>query len=160
MDVRRFRFNCQLTFKENAMQRHGITRRRFVNLTAFGAASTLLPISALADEDASEPLRFGVIADVHKDVMHDADQRLRLFIEEMKREKVDFIIQLGDFCVPIDANLPFLKIWNSFSGPRYHVLGNHDTDGAGEHPDRFKRCLLYTSPSPRDRTRSRMPSSA
>ena len=25
---------------------------------------------------------------------------------------------------------------------------------------RFKTCLLYTSPSPRDRTRSRMPSSA
>ena len=25
---------------------------------------------------------------------------------------------------------------------------------------RFKSCLLYTSPSPRDRTRSRMPSSA
>ena len=25
---------------------------------------------------------------------------------------------------------------------------------------RFYRCLLYTSPSPRDRTRSRMPSSA
>ena len=26
--------------------------------------------------------------------------------------------------------------------------------------DGFKACLLYTSPSPRDRTRSRMPSSA
>ena len=26
--------------------------------------------------------------------------------------------------------------------------------------DQFKACLLYTSPSPRDRTRSRMPSSA
>ena len=26
--------------------------------------------------------------------------------------------------------------------------------------DEFKGCLLYTSPSPRDRTRSRMPSSA
>ena len=26
--------------------------------------------------------------------------------------------------------------------------------------NRFKDCLLYTSPSPRDRTRSRMPSSA
>ena len=26
--------------------------------------------------------------------------------------------------------------------------------------DRFEACLLYTSPSPRDRTRSRMPSSA
>ena len=27
-------------------------------------------------------------------------------------------------------------------------------------PDRLYYCLLYTSPSPRDRTRSRMPSSA
>ena len=27
-------------------------------------------------------------------------------------------------------------------------------------PDQFRLCLLYTSPSPRDRTRSRMPSSA
>ena len=27
-------------------------------------------------------------------------------------------------------------------------------------PDHFMGCLLYTSPSPRDRTRSRMPSSA
>ena len=26
--------------------------------------------------------------------------------------------------------------------------------------DQYKSCLLYTSPSPRDRTRSRMPSSA
>ena len=28
------------------------------------------------------------------------------------------------------------------------------------HADYIKNCLLYTSPSPRDRTRSRMPSSA
>ena len=27
-------------------------------------------------------------------------------------------------------------------------------------PDMIRACLLYTSPSPRDRTRSRMPSSA
>ena len=27
-------------------------------------------------------------------------------------------------------------------------------------PNRVRNCLLYTSPSPRDRTRSRMPSSA
>ena len=36
-------------------------------------------------------------------------------------------------------------------------------DGAGIHveiPKDFFICLLYTSPSPRDRTRSRMPSSA
>ena len=29
-----------------------------------------------------------------------------------------------------------------------------------EHQPRYNICLLYTSPSPRDRTRSRMPSSA
>ena len=29
-----------------------------------------------------------------------------------------------------------------------------------EHQNRINACLLYTSPSPRDRTRSRMPSSA
>ena len=34
------------------------------------------------------------------------------------------------------------------------VLGVIGDNGAG------KSCLLYTSPSPRDRTRSRMPSSA
>ena len=32
--------------------------------------------------------------------------------------------------------------------------------GAGRTADRSNICLLYTSPSPRDRTRSRMPSSA
>ena len=31
---------------------------------------------------------------------------------------------------------------------------------AGPLADRFGRCLLYTSPSPRDRQKSRMPSSA
>ena len=31
---------------------------------------------------------------------------------------------------------------------------------ANHHPELFNVCLLYTSPSPRDRTRSRMPSSA
>ena len=33
--------------------------------------------------------------------------------------------------------------------------GSHE-----EHKARIDTCLLYTSPSPRDRTRSRMPSSA
>ena len=35
-----------------------------------------------------------------------------------------------------------------------------DSDQSFLHEDRVQRCLLYTSPSPRDRTRSRMPSSA
>ena len=33
-------------------------------------------------------------------------------------------------------------------------------ESTGTIAKRFNSCLLYTSPSPRDRTRSRMPSSA
>jgi len=46
----------------------------------------------------------------------------------MNKEGVDFIIQLGDFCQPQSYNEPFMDIWNSFDGPKYHVLGNHDMD--------------------------------
>ena len=40
----------------------------------------------------------------------------------------DFVLQLGDFCLPREANREFLAAWNAFAGPRYHVLGNHDMD--------------------------------
>jgi len=82
----------------------------------------------------SQPVRFGICADVHKDIMHDADQRLRAFVDRMNRETVDFIIQLGDFCRPYAKNDGFMAIWRSFDGPGYHVLGNHDMDG-GFTPD-------------------------
>ena len=36
----------------------------------------------------------------------------------------------------------------------------HEDEHEDEHGDEHGDCLLYTSPSPRDRTRSRMPSSA
>ena len=36
----------------------------------------------------------------------------------------------------------------------------HEVLGVGTLCDKPRNCLLYTSPSPRDRTRSRMPSSA
>ena len=36
----------------------------------------------------------------------------------------------------------------------------HEIAAANKDIEEYKACLLYTSPSPRDRTRSRMPSSA
>ena len=38
------------------------------------------------------------------------------------------MIQLGDFSLPHKQNQPFLDVWNEYEGPKYHVLGNHDTD--------------------------------
>ena len=110
-----------------------LSRRRFIQQASVVSFSSLVfPGQALPSKDplaSARPLRFGVIADVHKDIMHDADERLSAFIDAATRELVDFIIQLGDFCVPKDANRGFLDIWKRWQGPAYHVLGNHDTDG-------------------------------
>ena len=45
--------------------------------------------------------------------------------------------------------------WGSFD-----LLGNKTNESGQFQEEMDKNCLLYTSPSPRDRTRSRMPSSA
>ena len=45
----------------------------------------------------------------------------------------------------------FQSMWQAHEISKYSIRGQNDLAGA---------CLLYTSPSPRDRTRSRMPSSA
>lgn len=77
---------------------------------------------------AGKGIRFGLMADIHHDLIPDAQERLSVFIDRMNREQVDFIIQLGDFCFPLPENRPFLQTWEQFRGPRYHVLGNHDMD--------------------------------
>jgi len=53
----------------------------------------------------------------------------------------------------LDSALATLNISISPSSPDVAFL-------AGERWGLYRNCLLYTSPSPRDRTRSRMPSSA
>jgi 3',5'-cyclic AMP phosphodiesterase CpdA len=92
-----------------------------------------LPLSAFpssADSRAAgDTIRFGICADVHKDLVPDADARLAAFIREASKRKLDFILQLGDFCRPLEANRGFLSIWNGFPGEKRHVLGNHDMDG-------------------------------
>lgn len=104
-----------------------VTRRRFLEQAAMGAAVlSFRPSKALASR--LEPLTFGLCADVHQDVMHDAPQRLAAFVRAMNERRASFIAQLGDFCIPKKDNQPFLDVFHSFEGPSYHVLGNHDTD--------------------------------
>ncbi len=97
-------------------------------------------------------VKFGVIADLHVDIMHDCEQRLATFLDACRKENVDFIVQLGDFCYPdektcvcerqyrpvniqnaldypVYANkAKIMEMWNNFEKPAYHVLGNHDCD--------------------------------
>ena len=111
-----------------------INRRNFISKMGMGSAAALLPTTMLSFSPSdtfngnSKDLKFGIVADVHKDLIPDADSRLQKFINEAQKRNVDFIIQLGDFCMANPKNKGFLNIWESFKGPKYHVLGNHDMD--------------------------------
>ncbi|WP_411030139.1 metallophosphoesterase family protein [Spongiimicrobium sp. 3-5] len=109
-------------------------RRKFINRLSAGAATAILPTTMLSFKPFNprgqqpQSLTFGIIADVHKDLMPDADDRLQVFITEAISRNVDYIIQLGDFCMADSKNSNFMSIWETFKGPKYHVLGNHDMD--------------------------------
>ena len=110
-----------------------ISRRETLIGSFLGLAGTgqSKPVNAPPTEQEAPraTLRFGVIADVHQDVMHDGVKRITSFVTAMEGQDVDFVLQLGDFCQPKAANDAFIEAWRGFDGPRYHVIGNHDMDG-------------------------------
>ena len=101
-------------------------RRSFIGKTTVATTGFLLPWKGLSSVFNS--VNFGLIADPHKDLLHDVDGRLETFLAATEKNPTDFVIQLGDFCFPKSENRTFLNLWNSYSGPKYHVLGNHDMD--------------------------------
>jgi predicted phosphodiesterase len=109
-------------------------RRKFINQLSVGTAAVMLPTTLLSftpsilEGNVSKKVKFGIVSDVHKDLMPDANERLQTFIEEAQKRNVDFIIQMGDFCFGETKNKDFIKIWETFKGPKYHILGNHDMD--------------------------------
>ena len=74
-------------------------------------------------------VRIGMCSDVHLPTMHDSEKRMTAFVDSMNFAKPDFIIELGDFGIPKEEYAPYFAIWNSFQGPKYHVIGNHEMDG-------------------------------
>lgn len=98
-------------------------------------------------------VKFGIFADLHVDIIHDGQQRLEKFLDACRKENVDFVIQLGDFCYPdenrkcvcapekIPVNVynalnyetyvdkdKIVSLYRNFEKPAYHVIGNHDCD--------------------------------
>ena len=106
------------------------SRRTFLKVLATVSVPATFSWTLRAEvKPTLQRVRFGLCADPHKDIMHDADERIRRFIYQAKKRRVQFILQLGDFCTPVEKNRSFLRIWESFPGPRYHTLGNHEIDG-------------------------------
>lgn len=112
-----------------------LSRKEFLGRgAALGVASLATTLSfapfglSAKERKRGSAITFGVISDVHQDIMFDAEERLQSFLDEAKSKKVDFVIELGDFCQAKEANIPFVNRWNSFSGDKFHVIGNHDLD--------------------------------
>ena len=53
---------------------------------------------------------------------------LHLIQRHAEEENCDFIIHAGDFCTGGNSVGEYIKIYNGFSLPSYHCLGNHDSD--------------------------------
>lgn len=111
-------------------------------LCALGSAAMVLPAVSLAAE-AARMVRAGIITDIHHTSKADSATRkysasldkLQVFMDTMAAEKPAFIIELGDMVDtlaegtdPAQNLAQVEKIFTSFNGPTYHVLGNHEFD--------------------------------
>ena len=79
-------------------------------------------------ETFSQSVKFAIISDLHPDIMFDTEKRLNDFLSAAQKAQVDFIIDLGDFAMVKEKNRKIVNLWNTFSGDKHHVIGNHDTD--------------------------------
>ena len=75
-----------------------------------------------------QPVRIGVIADLHHDVMHDGVARMQAFVKKMATDQPNALLQLGDFAYPNQENSEVIGIFNQAHQRALHVIGNHDTD--------------------------------
>ena len=115
------------------------TRRELLKTAAAGVCVLTFRPPAHAVGSLKE-LRFGMCADVHQDVMHDADKRLGAYLKAMAEKHAHFVVQMGDFCQPKEANDSFREVWQSWEGDQYNVVGNHDMDG-GASREQFREYI-------------------
>ena len=73
-------------------------------------------------------MKFAVFMDLHYDAIHDGDRRIREFTNSVKKENVDFVVELGDLCHPIDENKHIINKLNELGVPFFFNVGNHNTD--------------------------------
>lgn len=94
--------------------------------------SLLVCLGFAACQKETKPVTFAVVSDLHQDIAHDAEERLGTFLRAANDNQVDFIIELGDFCMPKEENKPFLRRWQDYAGEKYMLLGNHDMDNCSK----------------------------
>ncbi|MBW8039489.1 MAG: hypothetical protein FVQ85_05770 [Planctomycetes bacterium] len=126
-----------------------ITRRFFLKASAatFGGLA-VAPLSCTLQTSPGrrqDTTKFGIVTDSHyadadtigsRYYRHSLD-KLAECVGLMNTQKVDFLVELGDFKdqnnPPVEQKtITYLrtieKVFQNFKGPTYHVLGNHDID--------------------------------
>ena len=104
-------------------------KRKIFKFTVLACASLVMIAGLSACRTTKErPVRFAIASDFHAPDIPDGEHRVATFIKAANDEKVDFIIELGDFCRLDSASPVYRDLWNSFPGDKYHVIGNHDMD--------------------------------
>ena len=87
------------------MKKFILSRRDFLRTTGVVATSIILPRQVIACLGRiKKPIELGMIADLHQDIIHDGPARLKAFLDAMKEEKPDALVQLGDFAYPTKKN--------------------------------------------------------
>ena len=104
-------------------------KRKIFKFTVLACASLVMIAGLSACRTTKErPVRFAIASDFHAPDIPDGEHRVATFIKAANDEKVDVIIELGDFCRLDSASQVYRDLWNSFPGSKYHVIGNHDMD--------------------------------
>ena len=97
--------------------------------------------------------RIGIFGKKNSVVKYNLDTQESLWIADLTHgHSPKAIAQYEDFLIVIDQNWLGTKNVSCFSESKGNLLWRYRYN--------FLCCLLYTSPSPRDRSLSRMPSSA
>ena len=112
------------------MEKSISSRRRFLCAAGVVATSIILPNQVMGVlRKIKKPIKLGMIADLHQDVMHDGPARLKAFLDAMKEESPDALVQLGDFAYPTKKNDAVTKAFEKAHSRTLNVLGNHEIDG-------------------------------
>ena len=116
------------------------SRRAFLESAALASVAIALPRRSFAAiRTLATPVEFGVIADLHHDIMHDGEARLATFLAAMAKRSPDAILQLGDFAYPLPENEAVIRRFNGAHPRSLHVIGNHDLDKGVTKPQCVER---------------------
>ena len=126
-------------------------------------AITAVPAAPSADQVAASKLVYGLLSDsryAYRPRAMDATMSSEIFdgyFENLDAGKLFFTRQDVSRFEPLRSRMG-VAVRNGEIAPALEIFALYKTRVAER--TQYARCLLYTSPSPRDRTRSRMPSSA